>query len=394
MSAKESLSTFYQLNGPIDSKIQQATGLITQEELLTSALSKDKKNAVDILIPSTCSENCGHCFFVENNLPFLKANSDTLTELRELAKIFDPQQTNLTIYPREITTAMELLPIFIQLQKDTVLTNGALLSEKKISQLLNAGITKLSISLHGNREQHTKLTQTVPEFYDLTLQGINRAIRAGMDVSTCTSISKINIDSLDYLFDLANQIGIKETRLIRLIPAGKAKELPKDVFIDQADLKNMLFSVNAARLKYENLRISLFGLSFGPNFYSKGPYQYLSGQTNKWPTSTFLCPWIGQDYLGISLGSRKIYPCFEAISFPELQIGAIENNQINLTQPPLNSKSLQKNLTGICSSDNCDYQKLCLGGCRISAFSFAKLNNQENPLYSGQNLCLTKTLSE
>lgn len=376
MSAKESLSTFYQLNGSIDSRIQQSTGLKTQEELLTSALAKDKKNAVDLLVPSTCSENCGHCFFVENNVPFLKADSNTLAELRE------------------ITTAMELLPIFTQLQKDTVLTNGALLSENIINRLMSAGITKLSISLHGNREQHTKLTQTVPEFYDLTLQGINRAIRAGMDVSTCTSISKINVDSLDYLFDLANQIGIKETRLIRLIPAGKAKELSKDIFIDQADLKNMLFSVNTARLKYENLRISLFGLSFGPNFFSKGPYQYLSGQVDKWPTSTFLCPWIGQDFLGISLGSKKIYPCFEAISFPELQIGSVENNQINLTQPPLNPESLQKNLTGMCSNNNCDYQKLCLGGCRISAFSFAKLNNQKNSLYSGQDLCLTKTLSE
>jgi len=394
MSSKESLSTFFQLNGSIDSRIQQVTGLKNSQELLNASITKDTKTAVDLLVPSTCSEDCGHCFFVENNVPFLKADSNTLAELRELVEIFDPQQTNLTIYPREITTAMELLPIFTQLQKDTVLTNGALLSEKRISLLLKAGISKLSVSLHGNQDQHTKLTQTNPNFFDLTLQGINRAIKAGMDVSTCTSISKINVESLDYLFDLANRMGIQETRLIRLIPAGKAKELSKDIFIDQADLINMLYSINNARLKYENLKISLFGLSFGPNFFSKGPYQYLNGQNNQLTNSTFLCPWIGQDYLGVSLGSKKIYPCFEAISFPELQIGSIENNQINLNQPTLNPESLQQNLTGICSSDNCDYQQLCLGGCRISAFSFAKLNNQNNPLYSGQDLCLTQTLSQ
>ncbi|OIP03272.1 hypothetical protein AUK18_02290 [Candidatus Beckwithbacteria bacterium CG2_30_44_31] len=394
MSTKESLSTFYQLSGSIDSRIQQSTGLKTQPELLASTIIKNKKIAVDLLIPSTCSENCGHCFFVENNLPFLKADSETLNELRKLAQIFDPQQTYLTIYPREITTAMELLPIFTQLQKDTVLTNGALLSERIISQLKNAGITKLSVSLHGNQDQQTKLTQADPKFFELTLQGINRAIKAGMDVSTFTSVSKINVDSLDYIFDLADQLGIKETKLIKLKPAGRAQNLPKDIFIDQTDLINMLYSVNAARLKYENLRISLFGLSFGPNFFSKGLYKYLSGQTNRWPASTFLCPWIGQDFLGISLGSKKIYPCFEALSFPELQIGSVENNQINLTQPPLNPESLQKKLTGICSSANCEYQKLCLGGCRISAFGFAKLNNQENPIFSGQDICLTKTLSQ
>ena len=381
------LSTFIKVKGSLNERVYQSTGLPDTETLLMAMKSKLKKRSVDFLIPSYCQQNCTHCFFQEEGGPaFIQTNNGLVEELRKKMALFDKDKINLTIYPREITQAMNLLPVFAEKGQDRVLTNGlTLCQEEVIDRLQKNGIKRLAISLHGFQDDQNCLTGGTPEEYQKIIKGIKKAITSDFDVSIFTTVSKINIDSLPDFFTYLSQLGLKEIKLIRLTPTGNAKKLTDNTFLDEQDVEKMLDMVNGARILNPDLRIALFASTFGPNFYSPNIYEYLSGQKNTWPNSTYLCPWVEQEFVGISLTTGNQYPCYEALSFPETQIGIAST---------LSGSTLEKDLQGNCNTDNCQYQKICMGGCRITAFSFAKRRNDINPLFAGQDICLTRILDK
>jgi len=115
--------------------------------------------------------------------------------------------------------------------------------------------------------------------------------------------------------------------------------------------------------------------------------------------SKYLCPWIGQQYFGVSLGNHDVYPCFRLLSFPEMRIGKVNIDargqvKLDINKPDLMEKELSQRLRGECSESDCQYHRLCLGGCRSMAYVLAKRQGDNNPLYAGQDICLTRILDE
>jgi len=318
-----------------------------------------------------------------------------MDEVLDLMNRCNREKKALTIYPREITTTPRLFPVLSEQGVNRVLTNGMLLNNDHIlSSLKASGITELMVSLHGPKEPHIKLTGVTEKQYDATLSGIEKAVAVGFQVGAFCTTYADNVTRLPELFQDAKSLGIREVKLLRLAPLGNAKDLPDSYFIGREQIKQMLYVVDDERMRNPEIQISLFSTSFGPNFYSQNIYRYLAGQKEQWPYSTYPCPMIGQEFIGISLGSNKVYPCFEALSFPELQIGHVnEKNEIVITSPPLGKGELEESLTGICNKNSCPAQSLCLGGCRISAFSFAKKRGELNPISAGMDSCVTEIIS-
>lgn len=393
---EQRLRTFARLRGPLDDRIHMSTGLSSQAEILNAMTSKQVRQSVDLLLPTACNQECLHCFFKETGGPgYIRTTDTVMDEVLDLMNQCNREKKAVTLYPREITTVPRLFPVLSEQGIDRVLTNGLLLNDDRIlSSLKKSGITELMISLHGPKEPHMKLTGVTEKQYDATVSGIEKAVDQGFQVGAFCTTYADNVERLPELFRDAKSLGIREVKLLRLTPLGNAKDLPESFFIGREQIRNMLYLVDDERLRNPDLKISLFSTSFGPNFYSKNIFRYLAGQKAQWPYSTYPCPMIGQEFIGISLGSNKIYPCFEALSFPELQIGHInEKNEITITSPPLNKDVLQKNLTGICSKEACPSQPICLGGCRISAFAFAKKKAQPNPITAGMDACVTEIIS-
>lgn len=187
-------------------------------------------------------------------------------------------------------------------------------------------------------------------------------------------------------------------KFIRFFPGGNGKELPVADILDRDSVVEVMEKMDKERLQHPNLSISFYGISFGPNFYSPGCYKFLAGQNNVYGNSTYLCPMIGQQYLGISLGTNKIYPCFEAISFPEMEIGQMTKKDgqysIGVSESKFTPELVGENLTGICSRKECQYQQLCLGGCRMHAYAIARRNGVKDQIYAGQDICVTRILDE
>lgn len=138
-----------------------------------------------------------------------------------------------------------------------------------------------------------------------------------------------------------------------------------------------------------------FGVNFGPNFHGKTIEEAREKIWKRSPPnapSDVLCPAIDGQYWNISTQSGNVHWCFHNIAEPEMRIGKVnwETGRVTIDRPvDMSRETLRKKLRGICAAEACEYQEVCLGGCRSAAISFAREGTIEDRLYAGMDMCLT-----
>lgn len=108
-----------------------------------------------------------------------------------------------------------------------MVTNGLLLTPDRFAVLADHGLSSLTVSLDGNRGQHT-LIRRHPRAYDGALRAI-RLLGASRlehkDVVTC--VHPANLDHLDDVAEVLVDAGITSWRLFRIFPRGQAARHPE-----------------------------------------------------------------------------------------------------------------------------------------------------------------------
>jgi len=392
LPARERFSTFIKQTGTIGEQIQQATGLFDIEDLRNSIESRSGVTRADLLVPSACNQDCPGCFYNLAERNIIELSDDTLKNIDVTLALLKNIDRQTTFYPREPTTDLRLLPIYQQAGETTALTNGKILKNPGVLEAFQqSGITDLMITLPGEQASFVAYTRERPEVYFDVLTGIERAKKMGFTVRTFMPIFSQNWPDIPLTTQRLYNMGVQEIRFIRVIPVGKARFLPDSFFLTRDTTIQFLEEVNRTRLAYTNkIRLSLFGLSFGPNFYGEGVWKYLAGQKNGWPGTGYLCPTINRQYLGVVLGSNAIMRCFQGVSLPEPQIGYIEDGQIKFTEPQnKRDPSTFSQLRGNCAPDVCPYTEVCGGGCRTAAIANAIRNGDPEPESAGMEICVT-----
>lgn len=393
---KNELDTFQSNTGTLNERIERATGLPDSNSLIESMKSRENNRATDLLIESVCNEACTTCFFQEaGGSGNIRLTPEVINDIRTTARVLgDSQPKQFTLYPKEITTASAILPIFSERSVTKTLTNGKLLAEPGAMQKLRgAGITDLMITVPGQSSAYAIYTQEKKQTYDRLLNNIGLATREGFSVSVFYPVFRPNVDDVLPTALTLKGLGVNEINFIRVIPAGNAQRLADNMFVNTEDTLRFLSNVNETRKRTQNtLELTLFGGSFGPNFFGKSIYRYLAGINDRWPRSQYYCPMINGQFVGISYGTGRAYPCFKALAFPELSSGTYRDGKLNITPSTLTKENLENSLRDQCAKDNCEYQSLCMGGCRITAFAFAKRRSEPEPLYAGQDICITRLL--
>jgi len=202
-------------------------------------------------------------------------------------------------------------------------------------------------------------------------------------------VTPFNLEQLPSFSNIAKGLGVKTINLIRVLPVGNAKNVDEKYQIKRPDLEELMSVVDS--LKKEGSPYIKYGPWFGPDFYGEKVWKYLSGQdTKSWVATKTLCPIIDGQYAAVSMKSNKVYWCFFLMSRADSVAGYVkENGEISMENAPDFSKeTLIEELKGICSKDNCEYQKYCLGGCRSFAYVLG------GSIYSGMDMCRTQIKSE
>jgi radical SAM enzyme (rSAM/lipoprotein system) len=102
-------------------------------------------------------------------------------------------------------------------------TNGILLTEKRLTGLLNSGLRVVTISLDGLEQNHNWI-RGLENVYKKTIHAIHLVSQTDnlvYDVVTC--VNKRNLNELSEIKDLLIKMNVKNWRLFTIFPIGRAR---------------------------------------------------------------------------------------------------------------------------------------------------------------------------
>ena len=390
------IGTFIDLpmGSSLNDRVRVATQLEGVGELQNKMVERASNRATDLLVASRCNASCPFCFY--NPPQKIKIDSDTVATISTSAQGLKARGDKVTLYPLEPTMVPELLPVYTELSADRALTNAISLTDKMLARFRERGINKLAISLEGDRDTFCTMTGGTPQTFERVVSGIARAVESGVSVEIFLTLGRKNLDTIEWVVNKSVELGCRSCKIFRMIPTGKAQNLPDDDFINEGDVPDILRRINKLRLQYPDFPVRLS--KFGPNFFSQNTYKQLAiGE--KWPQSQYLCPAITNQFSGILIDkegrveSYPVFPCFQAGGFPELQTGRYDVQTGNIfSQQWIDPDFLKERVKGKCSG--CDYFEICLGDCPITMYAEGRKKGANDPFESGLSVCLTRTIAK
>ena len=192
-----------------------------------------------------CGSDC-HSSRTEKDMPagvFLKTTA-------EIAKRYYASKIMIVITGGEPLLRKDLERIGSALKAQGfqwgMVTNGMTLTQKRLSSLLAAGLSSITVSLDGVKKEHEWLRNT-SNSYAKVLKSIR--LIAGVedlvfDVATC--VNSRNIQSLSKLKNELISMGVKRWRLFSITPIGRAA-LIKDLTLQRGEFRNLLDFIENSR---------------------------------------------------------------------------------------------------------------------------------------------------
>lgn len=178
-----------------------------------------------------CNLNCIHCgsdCYKNSSITDMPC-SDFLEVLTELKNHYDPSKIMVVLTGGEPLLRKDLSECGAKIRKAGypwgIVTNGFALNKQNFSNLFDAGLTAITISLDGTEKNHNWLRGN-PKSYEQTLKALEIIVELGKnivyDVVTC--VNKRNIKELEEIRQLLINKGVKAWRLFTIAPIGRAKE--------------------------------------------------------------------------------------------------------------------------------------------------------------------------
>lgn len=157
-------------------------------------------------------------------------------------------------------------------------TNAMLLDEAKLHDMLDAGLSAISIDIDGMPDDHNWLRCNSSSFDNAynALSHLRKTEKLAWDVITC--VSNRNIDRLDEVKRMLVEAGVKEWRCFTIFPAGRAAGNDELVLSD-ANLRRLMDFIVRTR-KEGNIKLSYSCEGFLGDYEMKvrsHPFQCQSG---------------------------------------------------------------------------------------------------------------------
>ena len=111
-------------------------------------------------------------------------------------------------------------------------TNGTLVDEAMAKKIVDAGVSRVSISLDGaDAETHDKFRKLKGSF-ERAIEGFNHLKNAGMSMQVNCTIAKHNENQLHDLYNLAVNLGAVAIHIFMLVPVGCGVEIADDQMLE------------------------------------------------------------------------------------------------------------------------------------------------------------------
>lgn len=189
-----------------------------------------------------CNISCRHCgsdCFADNVTPDMPYQ-DFLRAVDEIGDIISPEKTTIAIIGGEPLLRGDLEDVGYELKKRGlffgIVTNGMLLSRKRLCSLMNSGLRSLSVSLDGLRNTHNWLRNSEKSWVK-AIEAISYAVQQPdlvFDVITC--VHKRNLNQLPMIRDFLIERKVPSWRLFSIFPRGRAV-FDKELILDTGEIR-------------------------------------------------------------------------------------------------------------------------------------------------------------
>lgn len=344
----------------------------------------DKKDAPLRLVAWETTRNCNlackHCRASADNGPY-DGELDTEAAFRLLDQIAEVGKPIVILTGGEPLLRSDIYDIAgygngLGLRM-VMAPNGTLITREHARKMAKAGIQRISVSLDGStREIHDDF-RGVEGAFDGAIRGIELAKEAGIEFQINTTISKVNLEEIPRIQELAIKLGAVAHHIFLLVPTGRGKYLiDKEIdaqeyeetlnwFYDQQGKSPLQLKATCAPHYYRILRQRAKAEGLAVNFDTHGLDAVTRGCLG------------GVGFCFIS-HRGVVQPC-----------GFLQVNSGDVTQDSfadiwrgskvfLTLRNYDK-LEGKCG--DCEYKRVC-GGCRARAFEATGDFMEEEPLCS------------
>ncbi len=242
-------------------------------------------------------------------------------------------------------------------------TNGTLVNEENLQKMKESGIQRISMSIDGSTPETHDNFRKVKGAFQKVMEAIELCKKYNMPFQINTTITKININEIPAIFELAEKLEAVALHIFLLVPTGRGKELeeqeipPEEYervlnwFYDMQFKTNMQLKATCAphyyrilrqRAKEEGKKVDF--KTFGLDAVTKG---CLGGKGFCFISHTGIVQPCG--YLELNCGDLNKQ------SFDDIWVNSKIFNE-------LRNEDGYKGKCGIC-----EYRKVC-GGCRARAY--------------------------
>lgn len=328
------------------------------------------------IINNACNLKCIHCYpnsgnetkrlFTEDDFKKIKKNLQNIHFSRIFLSGGEPiLDINFHKY----------LEIALEISDDVyICSNGTLLSNDKLSELSEAGVKGIILSLQALDEEVARKIYGKPNIPDLVFSAIDRVKSHNFSLGVEMTIMKHNVDYVDDVISNLLMHGVDFISFKRLLPVGRGAS--EEICISKEKQYSVLkkifhWQINNPKIKF-NVHDPLYGTilfdSFSDLTTDENIINWMKGFSCRAGTK-----WIGIDPNG------NVSPC-PILLYKDLLIGNILDRPLDqiLTESPIINKFKKASL---CSSDSCKYGSYCLG-CRATAIA------KTNDIWAKDPMCI------
>lgn len=337
------------------------------------------------VLESKCNLRCKHCLYLDYPEKYNPENNlSTQQAMNLIDELFEMDILTLTLTGGEIFLRDDIFEIITKIKTRNIalsfLTNATLITHEiveKLKKIINCHIDKFQISLDGASSiTHDK--NRGKGSFDKTIKGIKLLVEAGFNLSLMCIPTTINIHELTEVYNLAEQLGVKDITMGRFKPFAKNQEyLVPDT--------NKLFEAMSDVINLDNKKEkSMLNMSTF-NFYdlishkiaSKFVEKFNTENKNEKPTNpSYSCH--NNHRLCIDRDG-KVYLCIYAKDMEFASLGNVKEKTIKeMWHSRIDNILFQKRDMNKISCKKCNYfQNSCYGGCIID--SYLKYNSINAP---------------
>lgn len=318
-----------------------------------------------IEITGRCNMRCKHCRAWDE----ARVDLDTGTIIRILDFLTserDADDLRLTISGGEPFMRRDLTEI-VGLAKNKgieniiITTNGSLVTEKKIQELIDLGVDNLSIQVSVDSHDsaiHDEFRGFKGAFQK-AIKTLKLVAAANLTSSLRTTVTPKTIGDINKLIDLGLLLGVERIGIGSVIPAGRGKD-DASLLMSPQQKKQLINTITTAKKMYPHLDITTedpLKFALGDSIWEYGDFDI--------EDDSFFCGCTA-GVTGFNADSEGVITPCAVLLEPVVKVTNQSTSELieAYTKSPVIVSLLSRNYSGKCGS--CRLKRLC-GGCRAVA---------------------------